>query len=396
MSYVLGRREQRQFQFINPPIPPNSQAGGTYGGSLDLSRTEASLQKIAVWSCVNLVATIAEILPVDVYTGQDADRKPVPMPAWMADLDGTGHGLGDWLYQYVFSAMLRGNDFGTVLDRDPIRGTPTQIVLQHPDEVRLRRDPVDGTLTWYVNNQEVKADRMWHRRVHPMPGRTLGLSPIELHALTIGLGISSLQFGSQWFRDGAHPSGILSNDELDLKNKAQADTAKARFLAAVRGTREPVVLGKGWKFDAIQVAPNESQFLETNNYTSAECCNIFGPGFAQVFGYSTGNNSLTYQNIEQRSLDLLTYAADPWLVRVERVLSALLPKPREVKFNRGALLKTDLLTRFRAHEIALRNRFETVNEVRALEELGPVPWGEEPNPPSAAPAPDMSEGGHQS
>lgn len=397
MSFVFGApRERRQLQFINPPIPPNSQAGGTYGGSLDLGRTEASLQKIAIWACVNLVATIAEILPIDVFSGQGSDRKPVSMPMWMSDLDGSGHGLPDWLYQFVFTEMLRGNGYGVVLDRDPMRGTPTQIVLQHPDEVTPRRLTVDGKVTWWIKGQQIDGDRMWHKRVHPVPGRLLGLSPIELHALTIGLGISSMQFGSQWFRDGAHPSGILSNSELDLKNKDQADTAKARFLAAVRGTREPVVLGKGWDFKAIQVNPNESQFLETNNYTSVECCNIFGPGFAAVFGYHTGSHaSITYTNIEQRSLDLLTYAADPWLVRIERTLSALLPKPREVKFNRGALVKTDLLTRYRAHEIALRNRFEVVNEVRELEDMPSVEWGNEPNQPTPGPTPVTIDGGQQ-
>lgn len=380
MGFLFGR-ERRQLQFINPPIPPNSQAGGAYGGSLDLSHTEASLQKIAVWACVNLTATIAEIMPLDVFTGIGRNRKPVAMPSWMSDLDGSGHGLSDWLYQYVYSAMLRGNDFGIVLARDPQRGTPTQIVLQHPDDVRTQPGPVlTGKRKWYVSGQEVDSANFWHRRVHPVPGRLMGLSPIELHALTIGLGISSLQFGAQWFRDGAHPSGILSNDELDMKNKSQADTAKQRFLAAVRGTREPVVLGKGWKFAAIQVAPNESQFLETNNYTSAECCNIFGPGFAQVFGYSTGQKSsaMTYQNIEQRSLDLLTYAVDPWLTRIEKTLSALLPAPRYVKFNRAALVKSDLLSRYKAYEIALRNAWKTVNEVRDDEDMQPVPWGEKP------------------
>jgi HK97 family phage portal protein len=225
---------------------------------------------------------------------------------------------------------------------------------------------------------------MWHRRVHPVPGRLLGLSPIALHALTIGTGIAALQFGAQWFQEGAHPSGVLSTDK-DI-NRTQANTAKERFLSAIRGRREPVVLGGGWKYQTIQIAPNESQFLETNNYTAAECCRIFGPGFAEIFGYETGG-SLTYSNVEQRSLDFLTYAADPWLVRIERILSALLPRPRYVKFNRAALVRTDLLTRYRAHEIALRNRWKVVNEVRADEDMRPVDWGAQPNDASSGPTP---------
>ena len=222
----------------------------------------------------------------------------------------------------------------------------------------------------------IDTSSVWHKRVNSVPGEIMGLSPIGMHALTIGTGIAAARFGRQWFEDGAHPSALLTSDQA--LGPAAARTAKQRFVDALRGTREPVVLGHGWKFQAIQIAPNESQFLETNNYTGAECCRIFGPALAEVFGYETGGG-LTYANIEQRSLDLLTFAADPWLVRLERWLSALLPAAQYVKFNRDALVKTDLLTRFQAHQLALQNRFKTVNDVRADEDMPRVAWGDEPN-----------------
>jgi HK97 family phage portal protein len=378
MSFLLGRRERRAM-FPSPPIPPNSQAGGGTSSyaQVNLSQTEASLQKVAVWSCVNLVATVAETMPI-VYLPRPRD--PQPLPDWMADLGGDGYGLPDWLYQYVYSAMLRGNTTGLVASRDPLRGTPTQIVLQHPDLVHVMPDQ-DGVPQWTVNGKKVDTSQIWHRRAHPAPGRLMGLSPIALQATTISTGIAALQFGYQWFREGAHPSGILTSErELDQK---QANTAKQRFMAAVHGRREPAVLGAGWKYQQIQIAPNESQFLETNNYTAAECCRIFGPGFAEIFGYETGG-SLTYSNIEQRSLDLLTYAVDPWLVRIERALSKLLPVG-EVKFDRKALVRTDLLTRFKAHTLALQNQWETVNEVRDQEDQGPVEWGDKPTAPAPSP-----------
>jgi HK97 family phage portal protein len=164
-------------------------------------------------------------------------------------------------------------------------------------------------------------------------------------------------------------------------------------MAAIHGRREPAVLGGGWKYQQIQISPNESQFLETNNYTAAECCRIFGPGFAEIFGYETGG-SLTYSNIEQRSLDLLTYAVNPWLVRIERSLSALLPAPAQVKFNRAALVRTDLLTRYKAHVLALQNQFKTVDEVRDDEDMAPVPWGSTPTAPALSPAIESPMGGH--
>lgn len=389
MSVLFGSGLARRSWTTEPPIPPNSQTGASYA-RVDLNRTESSLQKVAVWACLNLVRTIVEILPLDFYTGQDADQRPVKPPRWLNDLGGDGFGLPDWCSQVVYSEMLRGNTVGLVEERDPLSGRPTLIVLQHPDWVSAYRNPISGKVVWHVEGKQVDPSRIWHQRVNSVPGYPLGLSPVAMHALTIGTGIAAMRFGAQWFEDGAHPSGILSNEQRML-DQGLADTAKARFLAAIRGRREPVVLGKGWKFDAIQISPNESQFLETNNYTSAECCRIFGPALAEVFGYETGG-SLTYSNIEQRSLDLLTYAADPWLVRIERMLSALLAAPRFARFNRAALVRTDLLTRFRAHEIALRNKWKVVNEVRDDEDMTPVEWGDTPATPGPGPTPVTIEG----
>lgn len=378
MLFGPGRERRGGVMFPSPPIPPNSQAGpfGSFD-RVDLSVTEASLQKVAVWACVSLVRTIAEILPLDQFRGVGRDRVQLPMPRFLADLGGDKFGLADWCSQIVYCEMLRGNAVGLVPDgqRQLPSGQPSQIVLQHPDRVRAFRDPLSGVTTWWLDGKRVDTSQVWHKRVNPVPGQTEGLSPIAMHALTISTGISAMRFGHQWFTDGAHPSAVLTTEAK--VNQSQARTIKERFMSAVRGTREPAVLGGGMQYHAVQINPNESQFLETNKYTGAECCRIFGPALAEVFGYDTGGG-LTYANIEQRSLDLLTFAADPWLVRLERMLSELLPAPRYVKFNRSALVKTDLKTRFEAHQLALGNRWKTVNEVRDDEDMPTVTWGDEP------------------
>lgn len=369
MSLLFGASPpERRAWLPDPPIPLNSSIGATFA-RVDLSQAEASLQKVAVWGSVSLLASTAGMLPLDVFSGEGATKRELPMPTWLLDPAGDGYGLEDWVWQYMASSLLRGNVYGLVGERDARRGTPTQIVLQHPDLVYGWRDVKDGKPHWRAGGQEVPAADMWHKRVFPIPGRLQGLSPVAFHALTIGVGIAALRFGAQWFEEGAHPTGILTSD-ANLEQK-DAQTAKARFLAALQGKREPVVLGQGWSYQQIQIAPGESQFLETNNMTSAECCRIFGPGIAEILGYETGG-AMTYQNIEQRNLQLLIYALDPWLTRIERALSGLLPRPHRVKFNRGALLRTDLLTRYRAHAIAIKAKFGTQDEARELEDRPPL------------------------
>jgi HK97 family phage portal protein len=353
------------------PTAPPSYA------TVDVTAGETALQSVAVRSAVDLICSLASELPVHVYRGKGPDRKELPTPSYLLDPAGDGYGLADWSYQVLESWLLRGNAFGEVLDHSS-QGFPTQVSLLHPDDVAGFIDS-DGNVRWRVGGKLVErpADFL-HRRVNAVPGRVLGLSAISAHAAQIGLSLTTTQFGLQWFQDGAHPGGILVNEEADL-NPEQVKTAKERFMAALRGTREPVVMGKGWKYQTVQVAPEESQFLETQGWTATECARIFGPGVAEVLGYgSSGGTSLTYTNRVDRSADLLTFALNKWLRRLERLLSEMLPPAQYVRIDRDALLEMTTLDRYRAYQIALQNGFRVINEVREDEDLQPVSWGSEP------------------
>ncbi|MBP9920246.1 MAG: phage portal protein, partial [Dermatophilaceae bacterium] len=245
----------------------------------------------------------------------------------------------------------------------------------HPDSVYPQI--ISGEVIWYVHGQQWDQPAMFvHRRVNPIAGRLLGMSVVERHAMQIGTSLAAGQFGSQWFADGGHPSGLLVN-QSDITQE-QAATVKARWTSLFKGTREPAVLGKGWDWKPIQITPNESQFLETQRFTEAQCARMFGPAVAETLGYETGG-SMTYANVVDRRSDLLTFSLNKWLRRAERVLTALLPAPQYARFNRDALLQSTTLARYEAHSKALEDRWRTVNEVRDMEELPPVAWGGVPN-----------------
>lgn len=381
MSVLFAPRESRAVaawpddSIINPP---GNNAVPSYA-NVNLSTTEASLQKIAIAAATNLIASILRMLPVDGYSGDGVDKRPITLPPFFGNPDGSGHGLPDWLYMAAMSVLLRGNVVGIIpADALNSRGKPTQILLQHPDIVSARMD-TNGSIVWRVAGKLVDPLTVWHKRMYPMPGQILGMSPITRHALSIGVGLSALKFGAQWFTDGAHPNGVLSSDD-DL-NAEKATTAKKRFMSAMRGRREPVVLGRGFKWQAIQVTPDESQFLGTQKYSDAECARIYGPGMPEILGYETGS-ALTYQNRVERNQDLLTFSLDPWLTFMEEALSALLPKPQYVKFNRDALLRMSPEGRWQVYQIQLRNQATTVNRVMELEDSPPLPWGDEKPLPS--------------
>ena len=66
---------------------------------------------------------------------------------------------------------------------------------------------------------------------------------------------------------------------------------------------------------------------------------------------------------------------------METALSALLSTTTTVKFNAAALVRTDLLTRYQAHESAIRAGWKLRSEVRELEDLPPVAGIDDQEPP---------------
>lgn len=340
---------------------------------------------VAFGAAVNLQASIVSMLPVDCFTGFGADQRPIAKPPLLLDPGGQGYGWSDWLYQAMISGGYRGNIVGRIDARDG-RGTPAVVRLIDMADVQVGRDASDGATRWKIGTADVDRASIWHLRRYPKPGHVLSVSPIEQYATTLGLALSSEEFGSQWFGDGAHPSGILTTDQSVPQDAAAA--IKKRFIEATRNNREPAVLGQGVKYTPIQISPEESQFLATQQFTAAQAARIVGPGFAEILGYPVGD-SMTYKNIEQTGIHLLTYAIDPWLTMLEESISRLLPRPQYIKFNRAALLRTDLVARYTAYRTALgpTEPFTTVNEVRALEDERPVPWGDEKPVTGAQPAP---------
>jgi len=333
---------------------------------------EQAMRLGAVWACVDLLAELVSTLPVDEYR-RIGDQHPtlVATSVLLTDPSGDSYGLEVWLRQIMTALLLRGNAYGFVTDiTEDIR--PRHIEVLHPDRVSIRRHLNFGPVTWMLDNKEIDVyptGPLWHLPGYPVPGWPVGLSPIRYAAETIGLGIATRKFGAQWFGDGAHPTATLeSDDEID---EEQAILLKARIVNALHGTREPLILGAGHKLNPLQVSPDESQFLETSQANVADVARYFRVPPEMIGGKAADN--LTYANQEQRTISLLTYTVGPWLVRLERALSRLLPRGRFVKFNADALRRVDLKTRYEAHVLAVRGGFSTPNERRDLEDLPPMP-----------------------
>ena len=341
---------------------------------------DSALRMSAVWACVDLIATNTSVLPLDEYRSRpDGTREELPTPPLFDSPDGE-LGLTGWLYQVVESLLKRGNAYGLILRRDR-DGWPTKIQMLPPQVVQVeQRGEPFGPYEWKLEGHPIRRydarsghGDLWHVPAYLTAGSPVGLSPIAKAALSIGTGLAAQEFGARWFRDNATPAAILSNEKT--VNKETAKLVKRRWVEALRGNREPVTLGDGWKYEAVQVPANESQFLETIRASTVDVARYFRVPPSEI-GASLEGSSQTYANQEQRALALLTYTLNPWLVRLEEALTGLRPRDRFMKFNVDALLRTDLETRYRAHELSIVSGWKNVDEVRSLEDLPPLPGGD--------------------
>ena len=139
------------------------------------------------------------------------------------------------------------------------------------------------------------------------------MSPIEYHAITLNQALSAKQYGADFFRDGGHPTHVIQSDTEPTSE--QAATLKEKLFAASR-RREPVVLPKSVTLTALQVKPEESQFLDTQRLGSEQIARIFGV-MPEMIGASQSGASLTYANREQKAADFLAYGLLFWVRKME-------------------------------------------------------------------------------
>jgi len=331
--------------------------------------TDSAMRLSAVWACVRLLAGLGSTLPLDQQRTRGGVTVEVPRSP-LFDQPQPDTTLSTWLYQAWSSLLTAGNVYGLVTAVGA-NGYPTSVELVDPSLVQWR--PENGT--WRVVVDSVELGRwpngpLWHVPIFTMPGQPFGLSPIQHAKQTIGAGLSAERFGSDFFYGGGTPNAILYSDtELTAE---QAQGIKGAFVRSTAGNREPMVVGAGLKYERVSVAPDEAQFPDAQRFTVEQIARIYGVA-PEMIGGATSGSSVTYANREQRSQDFLTFGLMPYLVALEDGLSGLIPKPQRVRFNVDSVLRSDLKTRYESHAIAITNGFLTVDEVREIEDLPPLP-----------------------
>jgi HK97 family phage portal protein len=351
---------------VGGPAHPTRQAGmGGVDGALRLG---------AVYACVRFLAEGVAKLPLQQF--RDLGDRTVRMPpGQLLSKPSAFLRTFDWLYQYVASAALHGNAWGLITGRDGY-GFPTSIEWL-PDEAMDVEDaspwnPARAKFFFY--GKPVDRAQLVHIPAFTVPGRTKGISPLRAFQLLIQSGQDAQAYGADWFKGGGFPPGTFQNTEYEV-DEEQADKIKGKLVRAQR-RREPLVHGRDWKYTPVTVPPSEAQFVEAMQLNATQIAVIYGVQPRRAGGIH--GDSQTYSNVSMDQLSEITDSLDPWLVRLETALKDCLPGQQYAQFNRNARLRMTPEARYATYRTARDIGLMNVDEIRALEELEPLPRPTDP------------------
>lgn len=355
------------------------QVWGSGGDWMPAGVTSAdqAMRLAAVRACVRLIADSVASLPLDLYRRRPDGPTEQIAPSQLLTDPSTLVSQFDWVVQCVASLLLDGNAYGLITSRR--LGWPSSIEWLDPRTVEVNR--AGFRVTYKVDGVDVPAEDVVHVRNVVLPGAVKGISVVQQNADVIRLGLEAQKFALDFFVGGGHPTGVIESDHKFEKGDGEA--VSARFVDRSK-KRGPVALGHGFRYKTIQTTPDLTT-VEMSRMVAADIARCFGLQPENIG--ASGGSSMTYANVEQKTSDMVTFGLRPVFTRIERALTAQHPRPQFVRFNADAMVRTDLLTRYQAHEIGIRSRFLTQSEARDIEDLPFIAGTDQLAPLMPEPAP---------
>jgi HK97 family phage portal protein len=338
--------------------PPRSASSGV--------STSDALSLAAVFRAVSILSTAIKQLSIHVYRdGVETTSTPI----WIRQPD-PKQTRAAFLEQTVNSMALSGNAFWRVY-RNETRNEVVKLEVLNPFDVMIQSDDY-GNLKNYVyrGTQTLSIADIQHLSMLRVPGNLYGLGPIqsaqkELLAIT-----STRDYVSEWFAAGGTPAGILKTDQM----LDGADAQRAAEAWNALGSGKTAVLGNGLSFQSTYLSPKDAQFLETQSFGVEQISRLYGIP-VNLMATAIQGGSMTYSNIEQELISFTRFTLASYYVEIEEAITNLLPGrlTNVAKMNIDALLRSDTLTRYQAHQIALdpNTGWLSKDEVRNIEGLAP-------------------------
>lgn len=339
----------------------------------------------AAWACVNLLAGTIASLPLIVYrTGADGRREVArahPLYRLLHDSPNYDQTAMDFWEGGVAALEIRGN-----MHARKERSGDRLIALHPIYDPSVRRE-ANGTIRyrWTENGRSYDEPQENVLHVRGFGGSPLGgLSTLTHGRQVFGLSSAVNIAASITFANGVRPSLILSapaERTLGERREAVEKALQDKHAGAMNAGR-PMLLEGGLTPHQISFSPEDAQMLQSRAFSVEEVCRLFGVP-PHMIGHTEKSTSWG-TGLEQQTLGFQKFTLRKRLKRIEQALMKQLLTPADrvagvtIEFNLEGLLRGDSAGRATFYKDMTAMGAMTINEVRALENLPPVPGGDVP------------------
>jgi HK97 family phage portal protein len=328
----------------------------------------------AVFSAVSLIADTISTLPLDAFVRDNETRLPYrPKPAWVdkPDIDLPREAFYNSL---IVSLLLDGNAFIRVFSSR--RGEVVNLTVLNPLSVEVVRNGI-GRIQFVVEGEEkvLTPEEVIFIPDLVRPGHLRGESRVKALKENFGLAMALEKFAANFFGGGTNLSGIIEFPGNLTAEQAQnlANGFDNRHRGWRKGHRTGVLSG-GATFKATQIDPAQSQSIEARHMAVEDVARAFNvpPHLLAL----PGTNS--YASVEQTNLAWVTHGLRPLITKIEGAMTPLLSRSPDgetafLRFNLDGLLRADIQARTAAYSTMVQMGAMTINDVRRLEDLAPMP-----------------------
>lgn len=341
-----------------------------------------ALQIAAVFSCVRVLSESLAALPLIVYERSGRGKQRAinhPLYRLMHDLPNPEHTSVEMRMLLQGHLVSWGNAYAQIVWNQ--RAQVMELWPLRPDCMTVERRE-DWSLNYRYSSVEYGTiDFQWYEILH-LRGLgfdgLVGYSPIRLMERTLGVSNKLELYGDKFYDNGARP-GLLLKHPGKLSQQAFTrllNSWEARHQG-IENAHRVAILEEGLDVTTIGIPPQDAQFLETNKFQRSQIASIF-----RVPPHMIGDlERATFSNIEQQSIEFVTFTMAPWLAIWEQAISRdlLAPAEREryfAEFLVDGLLRGDTASRYQAYQSAITTGWMTPNEAREKENLNPLDGGD--------------------
>lgn len=335
----------------------------------------------AIWCAVNVIAGTIAHLPLHLYKTSDGktDRATAdPLYSVIHDYANDYHTKFDFWKLIVSRALLGGRGIAIILRNKANRAQGFLPIDER--SVTINQTIQNGTVkrTYTYSGQTYAGTDIID--ISPLL-RADGLSvysPVETNREAIAAIIAAERYATSMFANGGVPPLAL---KMPPSSPAASDRAVEQVSEAIQNgkdrKRNMFALPNSLEIEPLGFEPAKQQLVELRKWQISEVARIFNIAPALLHDLTTG----TYSNVEQQALNFVSQTILPLVKLIEQELNLKLFGKRNtanfVEFNIDALVRGDLKSRMEALVRSVFGSIRTPNEARALDNLPPLPGGDE-------------------